>query len=134
MRYVGVISNLSCSLPLPAVCSITNCPGFPWQRDNCCRLTRLEAWTWQRNIQVSLSKKLWNIMISQGRSIVLRPSRSDLSSEVVKSAEQKASERVWEAVCVIFGVTVLALIGFRRYTRYLHQRRYEDHVSAKEKR
>ena len=65
---------------------------------------------------------------------MLRPSRSDLSSEVVKSAEQKASERVWEAVCVIFGVTVLALIGFRRYTRYLHQRRYEDHVSAKEKR
>ena len=73
-------------------------------------------------------------MISQGRSIVLRPRRCDLSSEVVKSAEEKASERVWVAVCVIFGVTVLALIGFRRYTRYLHQRRYEDHVSAKEKR
>ena len=73
-------------------------------------------------------------MISQGRSIVLRPRRCDLSSEVVKSAEEEASERVWVTVHVIFGVTVLALIGFRRYTRYLHQRRYEDHVSAKEKR
>ena len=74
------------------------------------------------------------IIISEGRSIVLRPRRSGLSSEVVKSAEEEASERVWVAVCVSFGVTVLALIGFRRYSRYLQQRRYEDHVSAKEKR
>ena len=64
----------------------------------------------------------------------MRPRRCGPSSEVMMSAELDAREKVWVAVCVIFGVTVLALIGFRRYSRYLHQRRYEDHVSAKEKR
>ena len=46
-------SRLNCSRRLGGVCSSTNCPGAPWQQDNCCRLTRLEAWTWQRNIQVT---------------------------------------------------------------------------------
>ena len=65
---------------------------------------------------------------------MLRPRRSDLSSEVEKSAEEESRKRILVPVCVMFGLTILALIGFRRYTRYLHQRRYEDHVSAKEKR
>ena len=56
------------------------------------------------------------------------------NSEVVKSEVEKANERVWEGVCSVFGVTVMALIGFRRYSRFLQQRRYEDHVTAKEKR
>ena len=76
-------------------------------------------------------------MISQGRSIVLRPWRSRQMETVRSVAEQERlvkQETLWKAVCGVFGVTVLALIGFRRYSRYLQQRRYEDHISAKEKR
>ena len=65
---------------------------------------------------------------------MLRPRTCGPSSEVMISVELDTREMVWVAVCVIFFATVLALIGFRRYFMYLHQRRYEDHVSAKEKR
>ena len=64
----------------------------------------------------------------------VRPGVTSVSTKVVRTPSELARERLWVAVCIIFAATLVCLIMFRRYTRYIHQRRYEDHVSAKEKR
>ena len=63
-----------------------------------------------------------------------RPGLLEETGQRKRSAKELAGDRLWVAACAIFTVTVLCLIVFRRYTRCLHQRRYEDRVAAKEKR
>ena len=107
----NMMTNMSCESVLPSICVLKHCHR---RTRDCCPLTREEAWQWERRVQ--------------GRSIVLRPGVPH-----VRVANETRLDISWVIVWVIFGGTIISLIGVRYYNQYTQERRYEEYNSNREK-
>ena len=101
---------VDCDVKMAGVCVRKNCDNV-----DCCKMTREEAWSWQRRVQ--------------GRSIVLRPDQIHVDQPWTISK----GNIINIVAIVIFCGNVLWVIGVRMWTRKVHERRYREYNAAKEK-
>ena len=107
----GQLSKESCNDRKPGICRKRSCP---YGEDSCCKLTREEAWVWERR--------------KMGRSVILRPGHFEQAP-----VEGEGLPAYFYVVWALFACTVVFLICLRMLTRYRDERRYLAYNSSREK-
>ena len=114
LSVTGDEECVDCDLEMAGVCVRKHCDNV-----DCCKMSRQEAWTWQRSVQ--------------GRSIVLRPAQIYLDHGSLDDWTICPENKIIIIVIVIFCGIVMSIIGVRMWTTRVHERRYREYNAAKEK-
>ena len=112
----GQLSKDSCNERKPGICRKLSCPYW---KDSCCKMTRDEAWVWERRIM--------------GRSVILRPGHTCQKKGQGSRQYFTCSSPYHCVVWAVFVCTVVGLICLRWFTRYRDERRYQAYNSSREK-